>query len=52
MVRMSRGIRASAAAATITAAAAYCAAEIPIALPTGPAISAPAGIAMTEPRTS
>jgi hypothetical protein len=52
MARMSRGIRASADAATITAAAAYCAVEIPIALPSGPATSAPAGMAMTEPRTS
>jgi hypothetical protein len=37
---------------TIIAAAAYCAREVPIALPTGPAISAPTGMAMTEPRTS
>ena len=36
----------------IAAAAAYCAREIPIAAPSGPAISAPAGIAMTVPRTS
>ena len=49
---MSRGIRASAEATTITAAAAYCALEVPIAAPSGPAISAPAGMAMTEPRTS
>src|SRR5580658_4340562 len=52
MARTSRGMRASADARTITAAAAYCACEIPIAAPSGPAISAPAGIAMTEPRTS
>src|SRR5208282_3166787 len=49
---MSRGIRASADATIINAAAAYCARETPIALPSGPAISAPAGIAMTVPRTS
>ena len=52
MVRMSRGIRASADATMITPAAAYCAWEIPIAVPSGPAIRAPAGMAMTEPRTS
>jgi hypothetical protein len=52
MRRMSRGIRASAEAATISAAAAYCAWETPIAVYSGPAIRAPAGIAMTEPRTS
>ena len=52
MVRMSRGMSASADATTIAAAAAYCAEEIPIAVPSGPAISAPAGMAITEPRTS
>jgi hypothetical protein len=45
-------MRARADAVTITAAAPYCAAEVPIAAPSGPAISAPAGIAMTEPSTS
>ena len=40
---MSRGMSASADATTIAAAAAYCAEEIPIAVPSGPAISAPAG---------
>jgi hypothetical protein len=49
---MSRGIRASAAARTMTPAAAYSAREVPIAAPSGPAISAPAGIAITEPRAS
>src|SRR6202050_3654733 len=52
MVRMSRGMSASAEATTIAAAAAYCAEEIPIAAPSGPATSAPAGMAMTVPRTS
>src|SRR5579859_5974448 len=52
MVRMSRGISASADAMTITAAAPYCARLVPIAVPSGPAISAPTGIAITEPRTS
>ena len=52
MVRTSRGMRASADATMITAAAAYWADEIPIAAPSGPAMSAPAGMAMTEPRTS
>src|SRR5215469_14457802 len=52
MVRMSRGMSASADATMIVAAAAYCAEEIPIALPSGPATSAPAGMAITEPRTS
>jgi hypothetical protein len=33
-------------------AAAYSAREVPIAAPSGPAISAPAGIAITEPSTS
>jgi hypothetical protein len=36
----------------MTAAAAYSAREVPILVPSGPAISAPAGMAMTEPRTS
>jgi hypothetical protein len=36
----------------MAAAAAYSAREVPIADPSGPAISAPAGIAITEPRTS
>jgi hypothetical protein len=52
MVRMSRGTRASAEATTISAAAAYCVRETPIVVPSGPAIRAPAGIAMTVPRTS
>jgi hypothetical protein len=36
----------------MTPAAAYSAREVPIADPSGPAISAPAGIAITVPRTS
>jgi hypothetical protein len=52
MVRISRGMRASADPTMIAPAAAYWAADTPIAAPSGPAISAPAGMAMTDPSAS
>jgi len=45
-------MRHSAETTTIIAAAANCAVGTPIAPATGPAISAPAGIAIIEPSTS
>jgi hypothetical protein len=52
VVRISRGISASADAPTIAPAAQYWVADTPIAAASGPAISAPAGIAMTVPSAS
>jgi hypothetical protein len=52
MVRISRGMSASAETAAIRAAAAYWVAGTPIAAASGPATSAPAGIAIIEPSAS
>src|SRR5712692_7099165 len=52
MARTSCGMSASAVATMISAAAPYWVTETPITAASGPATSAPAGIAITEPRAS
>jgi hypothetical protein len=52
IVQMSRGMRVNADATTITAAAANCVAGTPTRAASGPAISAPSGIAASEPNAS
>jgi len=52
MARTSRGMSASAVATMISAAAPYWVTDTPITAASGPATSAPAGIAITEPSAS